>query len=236
MKISNLVPNLKNPRTVSPAKVEQLKKSMAEFGDLSGVVYNRKSKQLVAGHQRKKNFEQQDITYTKHFEKPTATGTVALGYIKFGGERFSYREVSWDRNREKAANIAANKGAGEWDMAGLSKWMRELAEFDVDIDLDLTMFDTAEIADLPSAIEVSAHTRTAGSEAEEVKEKAPPKCKSGETYRLGTIELKCGADEDLYFCDQVIAKWERYSGHTVELLPPALVRKPAKQGINRLDV
>lgn len=146
MKIKDLKANPKNPRTVSDEKLAMLKKALAEFGDLSGVVYNRKTKQLVGGHQRTKNFPPDaTIEITTKFKKPTKVGTVALGYVLVNGERHNYREVEWDEIREKAANIAANKGAGEWDLPQLEEWMKEIDEYG--FDLDLTMFDGVARAD-----------------------------------------------------------------------------------------
>lgn len=145
MRVEDLKPNPKNPRTITPAKLEQLKRAMLEFGDLSGVVYNRRSKQLVGGHQRIENMKGAEVTVTRTYPKPTKAGTVAVGYVKFRGERFNYREVEWDRPREMAANIAANKGAGEWDLPQLGEWMRELGSFDVDLDISLTMFEETDL-------------------------------------------------------------------------------------------
>lgn len=145
MEVKDLSPNLKNPRKISDAKLAQLKKALAEFGDLGGFVFNRKSKQIVSGHQRAKLFDgSAKITIEKKYSKPTTTGTVAEGFIEFNGERFKYREVSWTDQKEKAANIAANKGAGEWDHELLGEWLQELEESH--FDLDLTMFDAPELS------------------------------------------------------------------------------------------
>ena len=146
MKIKELTPNPNNPRKITDSKLEQLKKALIEFGDLSGIVYNVKSKQLVGGHQRSKLFEtDSDITITKQYAKPTKTGTVAEGFCVMNGERYSYRAVSWPKHKEMAANIAANKGAGMWDMPELAVWMKELSNFDIDFDMNLTMFDDDEL-------------------------------------------------------------------------------------------
>src|SRR5271165_7331278 len=123
MKLSELSPNPNNPRKITDKKKEMLKKALAKFGDISGIVYNQKSKQLVGGHQRKEVFGPDAvITIVKKYPKPTRAGTKAEGYITIKGERFSYREVWWDDVTEKAANIAANKGAGEWDKEILGNW------------------------------------------------------------------------------------------------------------------
>lgn len=193
MRVKDLKPNPKNPRTITDAKLEQLKKAMLEFGDLSGVVYNRRSEQLVGGHQRAKNFADAEIVITKTYDKPTKTGTVAIGYLKQGVERFAYREVNWDKHREMAANIAANKGAGEWDMPELGQWMKELGNFEVDLDLDLTMFDEEE-RDQFGGILVSEHTRVSptGVDEDDVPEKAPSRTRPGYIYELGDHRLMCG--------------------------------------------
>jgi hypothetical protein len=143
MHLSELKPNPKNPRIVTPEKLEMLKRSLAEFGDLSGIVYNKRTRQIVGGHQRASVFDAASvIEITKKYDKPTKTGTIAEGHILVGKERYTYREVNWDEVKEKAANIAANKGVGEWDMTELGSWMKELQSFN--FDLDLTMFDADE--------------------------------------------------------------------------------------------
>lgn len=146
MKAKDLKPNPKNPRTISAQKLEMLKKSLATFGDLGVIVFNRKTKQIVGGHQRTKALPPSAEVVIEHqYKKPTKTGTVAEGYVEIDGERLRYREVSWDETKEKAANIAANKGAGDWDNPLLSEFLRELDEFG--FDLDLTMFDGDERAE-----------------------------------------------------------------------------------------
>lgn len=150
MKIKNLAPNPDNPRVITDAKLKLLKKALEEFGDLGGFVFNRKSKQLVGGHQRQKLFDQNtEVEIEKTYKKPTATGTVAEGFVLFNDERFKYREVLWDEAKEKAANLAANKGAGSWDKEKLTEWMSELS--DLSFDLDLTMFDELESKKIISA-------------------------------------------------------------------------------------
>jgi DNA modification methylase len=194
MKIKDLSPNAKNPRTVTDSKLAMLKKAVAEFGDLSGIIFNRKSQQLVGGHQRQKVIDPNAvITIVKKYSKPTKTGTVAEGYIEVDGERFSYREVYWTDPKEKAANIAANKGAGEWDLPQLSEWMKELGSFDLDFDINLTMFDDEEVKEL-TGIEVQAHTRISatGADEDDVPEKAPPRTQLGDVYQLGDHRLMCG--------------------------------------------
>lgn len=192
MKIKDLTPNANNPRTITDAKRAMLKKALAKFGDLSGIVYNRKTKQLVGGHQRRDIFDADSpITISKKYSKPTKTGTVAEGFVELKGERFGYREVFWDEQTEMAANIAANKGAGEFNLPQLGEWMKELSDFE--FDMDFTMFDKDEIKAF-DGITVKEHTRTSktGVDEDDVPEKAPPKTKLGDLYLLGEHRLLCG--------------------------------------------
>ncbi len=143
---SDLSPNPRNPRKITDKRLAQLKRSLTEFGDLSGVVFNRRGGRLVSGHQRAAAWDlgtPGSIEYTQRFDTPTNTGTVALGRITVNGETFAYREVEWDEAREKAANLAANRAAGEWDTEALGGWAKELNE--AHFDLDLTMFNENEI-------------------------------------------------------------------------------------------
>lgn len=142
--LAQLAGNPKNPRRVSDKKLEMLKKAIAEFGDLSCIVFNRKSGQLVGGHQRVKVLPpDSEITIRKKYDQPTRTGTIAEGFVEIEGEEFAYREVHWTEAKEKAANIAANKGAGEWDFSQLAEWITELDA--LGFDKELTMFDDEEL-------------------------------------------------------------------------------------------
>lgn len=141
--VADLKPNPNNPRIVTENKEALLRAAMDEFGDISGIVFNRTTKQLMGGHQRIKQVPADaKVFIEKSYKNPSRTGTVAEGYILFNGEKFSYREVEWTEEKEMAANIAANKGAGEWDYATLGSWMVKLN--DSQFDTTLTMFDSEE--------------------------------------------------------------------------------------------
>lgn len=230
MKIKDLAHNPENPRNISQAKLATLKKALAEFGDLSGIVYNRKTDRLVGGHQRSRVLDQNAlITVSVKHSKPTKTGTVAEGYIQIGTDRHTYREVYWPEVKEKAANIAANKGAGVWDMPKLNEWLKDISKIK-DFDVSLTMFDDLELSELPTPIEVVAHTRKSkGDTDEEAKQPGPSKCKAGEVYQLGTSYLKCGED-DLYYCDLILKRWTQHSGEEAVLVKSKL-RKTNERAI-----
>ncbi len=165
MKVADLKPNARNPRKITDKRLSQLSKAVEEFGDLSGIVFNRKTKELVSGHQRLKLFEKDtEITIDVAHKKPTKNGTVAEGFIVLRGERFPYREVSWDETRQKAATIAANNSAGSWDNNILGDWLLDID--DMGMDLDLTMFDELERKKFQKKekIAVSAHERDGSKE------------------------------------------------------------------------
>lgn len=192
MLLKDLKPNPKNPRTITDAKLDQLKKALTEFGDLGGVVYNARTEQLIGGHQRSKLFsENAKVVIERHYDTPTRTGTIAEGYIEFEGERFRYRQVDWDVTKEKLANLAANKGAGDWDQILLAEWFTELG--DLDVDLDLSMFDVTEIEELLAA---QVHPKEGLTNDNQFPEKVEPRTKLGDLYLLGSHRLLCGDSTD----------------------------------------
>ena len=107
----------KNPRKMRRDDFEMLQKSLEEFGDLSGVIFNRRTGNLVGGHQRTNHFRSKkaEITLTEEFEAPSKAGTVATGFVVVDGEKYAYREVDWDEEQEARANILANKVSADWD-------------------------------------------------------------------------------------------------------------------------
>jgi hypothetical protein len=133
--------NDSNPRVITDAQLAALRESVIQFGDLSGVVYNRKSGKLVGGHQRVKAFTGADDKVKFEVADieggPTAQGTVAEGFVIIEGQRFVYREVDWDKKTEVAAMIAANRHGGDWDydmlrglMDGLPEQLKNLTGWD----------------------------------------------------------------------------------------------------------
>lgn len=202
MKTNQLAANPDNPRTITDAKLKQLAKALEEFGDLGGFVYNRKSKQLVGGHQRAKLFGAAEIVIEQNYKKPTRTGTVAEGYAMLKGGRFKYREVYWDSLKEKAANIAANKGAGEWDMPKLGEWFTELKE--LGLDLDLTMFDEAERKDFFSITGEIGLT-----DPDAVPDNAPTRCNAGDLWVLGNHRLLCGDSTNVQHVERLMGGEKR---------------------------
>jgi ParB-like chromosome segregation protein Spo0J len=136
--------NPKNPRTISPAELDRLKKSLERFGDLGGIVLNRRTGHLVGGHQRIAAWKLAEVPaqVVETLKKPDKQGTVAWGWIFIDGNRYTYREVDWSATDEAVANLAANKIAGEWDELQLKAIVADLAPT---TDLDGTGFDADEL-------------------------------------------------------------------------------------------
>lgn len=128
-----------NPRTITKERLGKLGDSLSTFGDLSGVVFNIKTKTLVSGHQRLETVRDVETKIVQKAHKDKL-GTVATGYIeaktKKGLIRIPYRAVDWDLNREKAANIAANAHGGNFDKDKLAMVLADLEKskkFNLDI-------------------------------------------------------------------------------------------------------
>lgn len=122
--VKDFEPAYYNPRTITVERLQMLKDSMGKFGDLSGIVLNRKTGNIIGGHQRVKNFDPSWLIDKK--ESKDDLGTVAIGYIETPFGKWAYREVEWDEDKERAANVAANNHGGEFDEVTLAELVREL--------------------------------------------------------------------------------------------------------------
>jgi len=136
--VATLAANPRNPNKMADEDKARMAKSLAEFGDLSGIVFNRRTKQLVGGHQRSDVMQTGKIIITEALAKPDRDGTVARGYVEHLGVQYQYREVDWPEARANAAMLAANRfGRVGEDDPGILK--------DVLLELDTGEFDTAAL-------------------------------------------------------------------------------------------
>ena len=129
----------KNPRQITERQYKDLEKWLLELGDLSGIVHDLNSDEIVAGNQRGRVFDinQCEIVKVQEFDEPDKQGTVALGYVVWEGNRYGYRAVRWTERQCEQANIIANAVGGGWD------WDKLANEFDTGdlLDWGLTEFD-----------------------------------------------------------------------------------------------
>jgi|ADurb_Ile_03_Slu_FD_contig_31_771332_length_3622_multi_3_in_0_out_0_4 ParB-like chromosome segregation protein Spo0J len=122
MKLKDLKPSDYNPRKkLKPGdpEFEKLRRSLQEFGYVDPIVWNRKTKRVVGGHQRLEVMRE------------------------LGVETCKVLAVDLPDDREKALNIALNKIRGEWDMPLLKELIIELTEKQVDV--SLSGFDPVEV-------------------------------------------------------------------------------------------
>jgi ParB-like chromosome segregation protein Spo0J len=125
-----------NPRQISSRALAGLGTSTSKFGDLSGIVFNKRTGCLVAGHQRVKVLRQAGA-------KVWVTESETQGYILHpeSGHRFNVRIVDWDEVTERAANLTANNPeiSGTYTDEAIGQLValeRELADFE-DLELGL---------------------------------------------------------------------------------------------------
>ena len=201
MKVSDLNNSQTNPRKITKQRLESLRASMEQFGDLSGIIYNRVTDTLIGGHQRITTLPKgAEVEIAQRYDEPTDVGTVALGWVSLGNERFSYREVEWDEKKHELAMIRANVQAGEWDYQQLSETIDFLSQFD-DVDLGWTGFDTSELEDIISGEgwntdddgKQSKYTTKIQSPIYEPKDETPP----DESELYSTAETQALVDEIL---------------------------------------
>ena len=131
--VKDLRPAAYNPRKITDKQMAMLAKSMKEFGDLSGIIVNVKTGNIVGGHQRVKNLNPSWKIEKKPFTDKV--GTVAIGYIETPWGRWQYREVDWPAKKEAAANIAANQHGGEFDLPKLREIITDLDTGEMDMEL-----------------------------------------------------------------------------------------------------
>lgn len=119
----------KNPRKISEAQLEQLKQNIKELGDLSGIVHDLNTDEIISGNQRSKviNINECEIEIVKKYDEPNEQGTIAFGFVIFENQRLNYRQVRWNEKQREKACITANALGGEFDYKILQ------SEFDTEL-------------------------------------------------------------------------------------------------------
>jgi len=185
MKLDDLKPAEYNPRKITDEKRDKLKESLLKFGDLSGVIFNKATKNLVGGHQRCSAFTENnpEIIIEESFDPPTSKGTIARGHFIIDGEKYSYREVFWeDIKFEQEANIKANLILAEWDTE-LLKGIGFDKEVLLDFGFEKEFIDSSFIEDDFSDF---------NNEDEEKKE-------SSGTEKMNTVEIELMPEDKILF-------------------------------------
>ena len=160
-----------NPRkTLKPGdpEYEKLKRSISEFGYVEPVIWNKRTGNVVGGHQR--------LTVMKDL----------------GATEVDCVVVDLDDQREKALNIALNKIQGDWDKEKLASLLTEFdgSEFNV----TLTGFDATEVEALLNAFyskEAVQDDFDVEQEHKEISSKGAI-TQPGDIWKLGVHRLMCG--------------------------------------------
>ena len=110
---ADLIADGANPRCITEEAADGLQNSLNRFGDLSGIVWNQRTGELVCGHQRVTQIRE------KWGDRPIAVldGEAELGVIRIDEQHaFAVRVVDWTPAVQRAANVAANnqKVAGQF--------------------------------------------------------------------------------------------------------------------------
>ncbi len=116
--LTSLVVAPDNPRSGTAEFMAKLDQSMKEFGDLGCIIENETTGRLLSGNQRTtvgSKYPDSTVVIETVYENPTATGTIAEGYVLINGERYKYRKVRWDELFEITARIASNALHANWD-------------------------------------------------------------------------------------------------------------------------
>lgn len=109
--IRDLTADPGNPRGIDRVADDGLGVSLEEFGDLSGITYNLTTRELVAGHQRVRKIREQhgDELEIRYTSGPSGSERGVL--VTPAGDEFGIRLVEWTREKQHAANLAANNRA-----------------------------------------------------------------------------------------------------------------------------
>jgi hypothetical protein len=125
-------PYHKNPRQITKKQFDQLKENLAYLGDLSGIVHELNTDEIIGGNQRSAVFDinKCQVEIVHNLDHPDEQGTVAQGFVIWQGKRYTYRQVRWTPKQAEQANITANRMGGEWNFDELANWdMSDLLEW-----------------------------------------------------------------------------------------------------------
>lgn len=163
-KLTELKPSPYNPRKISNEQLERLKGSIEKFDLVEPIIWNKKTGNVVGGHQRLKVLEDLGRTETE----------VVV--------------VNFKLSEEKALNLALNKISGDWDLPKLKDVIIDIdtGEFPI----ELTGFDYDELKDLIDYPEEDLIPQSEDDDVPEAPEE--PITKLGDLWALGEHLLLCG--------------------------------------------
>ncbi len=185
MNLSDLKAAEYNPRTIKSEALTGLKISLNQFGDISGIVFNKRTGNLVAGHQRVK-------ALTEQYGDLKISFTTDLSGVIWtpDGKEFFVRFVEWDEKKEMAANIAANSQTITGEFTDKLSLVLDEIRLDTPEVYSGLMFDRIEI---PLLDKYQGKVQEDNFDIEdELSKISEPKTKRGDVYLLGPHRLMCG--------------------------------------------
>jgi ParB-like chromosome segregation protein Spo0J len=117
--------NPRKPLRPGDPACDRLRKAVNAFGMVEPLVWNKRSGNLVGGHQRLSVLEER------------------------GDKEVDVSVVDLTDREEKVLNLALNKHAGEWEFSTLADILQELDAGDIDI--ELTGFSAIELENMMTA-------------------------------------------------------------------------------------
>ncbi len=198
-------PYHKNPRRINKKQFEQLEENLLYLGDLSGIVHDLNSNEIIGGNQRSSVFDVSkcDIEIVHQYDYPDEQGTIAHGFIIWKDKRYTYRQVRWTPKQCEQANITANRLGGEWDFDELANWDMS--------DLLTWGFEEGDFPfDVAPALNEGADAEPQIDKAEELRQKWD--VQSGQMWQLGEHRIIVGDCTDRAVVDRVMG------GEKAELL------------------
>jgi len=208
MKLSDLKADPKNPRTITPQALKALGVSLEEFGDLSGITWNKRTKQLVCGHQRLQALKKDHNNTLKMNNSVIITPK---------GEKFRVRVVDWPKKKQRLANMVANSPeVAGWfteDAAGVLEDLR--ADFP-ELSRDLLL---EELQDCLGCADVGPSDGL--TDPDDVPADVKPRAKLGDLWALGEHRLLCGDSANKEDVDRLLSGADI---HLVNTDPPYNVK------------
>ncbi|MTW85612.1 DNA modification methylase [Virgibacillus dakarensis] len=164
---------------------EKLKRSIHEFGYVEPLVWNKRTGNLVGGHQRLKILLDEGVTSV------------------------DVSVVDMDITKEKALNIALNKISGEWDDEKLAGLLQELS--DTPLGFEITGFEQNELNELidglPSDTEIDDPVEDDNFDVDAAVENiTEPETEYGDVWKLGRHLLVCGDATKLKDIDKLMGE------------------------------
>lgn len=195
---------LTNPRSITERALKRLRDSLAELGDLGGIVYDQNSGQICGGHQRLRsmfgenagefNVQDADIELVADYNEPTKQGTIAEGFIRWKNGRYSFRKVRWDEATFRRANWTANQNAGtfDWDVIANTINISDLTAWGVDPSAWLAQLnmDAGAVRTMIEAEKVMGDAEPQFDRADALREKWG--VTAGSLWKIAEHRLLCG--------------------------------------------